>query len=356
MKGWKPRRWRELGITAKFASAFGLLLALIVLVSLTSYLALTAVRRQTEAAIVTSMEIQRLVLEMDAGLQRARQLERDIFLRWEAVGFSQALEAYAQKHNDQIGRVKALSASLQQLISRSDVSTALRQSNVSLNFYLSAADRYAATFDEAVELVTELATDGTGAQPRLARNSTSLRDAVQPAANPDLLLLYREMQGYEKDYLVTRQRPYMQSAFNVAGTLRKAINDSDSLKGEDRAQALARLDSYLAVADEVLQLDVEIRHKLNEFDLQAEAVDPITTELIVLANDEVQQARGQISRTGRWATTLLAVAVLAAVALASVIGLALNRSITRQRGQADRNRWRTAGRRSGGTGPDRERR
>ncbi|UCC63003.1 MAG: adenylate cyclase, partial [Anaerolineae bacterium] len=67
------QRWRELGITAKFASAFGLLLALIVLVSLTSYLALTTVRRQTEAAIVTSMEIQRLVLEMDAGLQRARQ-------------------------------------------------------------------------------------------------------------------------------------------------------------------------------------------------------------------------------------------------------------------------------------------
>ena len=53
------------GEEAKFAAAFGLLLALIVLVSLTSYLALMAVRRQTEAAIVTSMEIQRLVLEMD---------------------------------------------------------------------------------------------------------------------------------------------------------------------------------------------------------------------------------------------------------------------------------------------------
>ncbi len=329
MNGRRQPRWRELGITAKFTFAFGLLLALIVLVSLISYLALTAVRRQTEAAIVTSMEVQRLVLEMDAGLQRARQLERDLFLRWEALGFTQALETYAQKHNEQIDRVKALSASLQQLISQSDVSDALRESEVSLNFYLSAADRYAATFDEAVELVTELATDDTGAQARLAQNSERLREALQPAGDPDLMLLYREMQSLEKEYLVTRQRPSMQSAFNVAGLLREAIGSSPGFPDDKAAQTLAHLDEYLAVADEMLLLDVEIRHKLNEFDLQARAIDPISAELIALANAETQRARDQIARTSRLATTLLVVAVLAAVALAGVIGLALNNSITR---------------------------
>ena len=137
--------------------------------------------------------------------------------------FPQALDTYAQRHDEQIGRVMALSASLQQLISESDVSDALRESEVSLNFYLSAADRYAATFDEAIELVTELATDETGAQARLAQNSELLREALQQADDPDLMLLYREMQAFEKDYLVTRQRPSMQSAFNVAGLLREAI-------------------------------------------------------------------------------------------------------------------------------------
>jgi len=329
MNDWKPRRWRELGITAKFTAAFGLLLALIALVSLTSYLALSAVRRQTEAAIVTSMEVQRLVLEMDAGLQRARQLERDLFLRWEAVGFSQALDTYAGQHDEQIGRVMALSASLQQLISESDVSDALRESEVSLNFYLSAADRYATTFDEAIKLVAQLATDETGAQARLAQNSERLREALQRAGDPDLMLLYREMQSFAKDYLVTRQRPNMQSAFNVAGLLREAIGSSPDLDEDEQVQALTHLDDYLAVADEILLLDVEIRHKLNEFDLQAEAVDPISQQLITLANDETQRAREQITRTSRWATTLLVVAVLAAVVLAGGIGLALNRSITR---------------------------
>ncbi|MGD9147304.1 MAG: HAMP domain-containing protein, partial [Anaerolineae bacterium] len=324
-----PQRWRELGITAKFASAFGLLLALIMLVSLTSYLALSAVRRQTEAAIVTSMEIQRLVLEMDAGLQRARQLERDLFLRWPSVGFSQALETYAQRHDEQIARVMALSASLQQLIAESDVSDALRESEVSLNFYLSAADRYAATFDEALELAADLATDETGAQARLAQRSERLYDTLQPAGDLDLMVLYREMQSFEKDYLVTRQRPNMQSAFNVAGLLREEISRSPILDGDERAQALDHLDDYLAVAEEILLLDVEILHKLNEFELQAEAVDPISEELIALASAEMQRARDQITRTSRLATLLLVVAVLAAVALAIVIGLALNNSITR---------------------------
>jgi signal transduction histidine kinase/CheY-like chemotaxis protein/HAMP domain-containing protein/HPt (histidine-containing phosphotransfer) domain-containing protein len=331
MKMWKPtlKRWRDLGITAKFASAFGLLLALIVLVSLTSYGALTAVRRQTEAAIVTSMEVQRLVLEMDAGMQRARRLERDLFLRWPAVGFSQAMENYADKHREEIAYVESLSTRLRELISESEVSQALRESEVSLNFYLSAADRYAATFAEANGLVTQLAADGTGAQARLTQNSQLLHDALQRAGDPALVALYREMQSYEKDYLVTRQRPYMQSAFNVAGTLREAIGESTSFTQGEQAHALGHLDGYLAVADEILTLDVEIRHKLNEFDLQAEAVDPISAELISLADAETQRAREQITRTSRLATTLLAVAVLGAVVLAGAIALALNRSITR---------------------------
>ena len=59
------------------------------------------------------------------------------------------------------------------------------------------------------------------------------------------------------------------------------------------------------------------------FDLQAEAVDPISAELIQLAGDEVQQAREQIARTSQLAKIVLAVAVVAAVALAGVIALSL---------------------------------
>jgi signal transduction histidine kinase/DNA-binding response OmpR family regulator/methyl-accepting chemotaxis protein len=295
---------------------------------LAGYIALKVVQRQTETAILTSIGIQRLVLQMDAGLQHARRLERDFFLRWPTIGFAEARQTYAQGNNEQIAEVVKLSAQLQQLIAQSDVSEALRQSNVNLNLYLSAADRYAAAFNEAVELVAKLATADTGAQARLAQNSASLRDTLQLANDPALMNLYREMQSYEKDYLLTRQRPFMQSAFNVVSALREAIHNSAGLDASQREQALASLDAYLAVADEVLQLDVDIRSKFNEFDLQAEAVDPISVQLTTLASDEVQRASAQIASTGQLATTLLVGAVVAAVALASIIAWVLNKSIT----------------------------
>ncbi len=331
MKRWNPvsQRWRELGITGKFISAFAALLALIMLVALTGYMALTAVRRQTEAAIVTSMEIQRLVLEMDAGLQRARRLERDFFLRWPSIGFSEARETYAEGNSEQITKVVALSARLQQLISGSDVSDALRESDVNLIFYLSAADRYADTFNEAIELVAKLAAAETGSQARLAQTSRLLHDTLQLANDPAMIVLYREMQSFEKDYLVTRQRPYMQSAFNVGRSLREAINRAPGLDVDQRTQALSYLDDYESLAEEIIRLDVRIQSKFNEFDLQAEATDPISEELIMLANDEVQRARDQIVQTSRSATALLVVAVLAALLLAGVIALVLNNSVTR---------------------------
>ncbi len=74
--------WVHLSTTDKFTPAFVALLLLIVLVSMTGLLALKTVRTETDAAIVTSVQIQRQVIAMDKALQKARQIERDFFLRW----------------------------------------------------------------------------------------------------------------------------------------------------------------------------------------------------------------------------------------------------------------------------------
>ena len=137
-----------------------------------------------------------------------------------------------------------------------------------------------------------------------------------------LVTLHRQRGEYERA-LTAAQR------LVAADPLREAIDDSPAFDGGEGVRTLAYLDDYLAVADEILLLDVEIGSKLNEFDLQAQAIDPISEELIALADAETQRARERIIRTSKFATTLLAVAVLAAVALAGIIGLALNNSITR---------------------------
>jgi len=322
------RRWRELSITTKFTIAFGLLLALMVLIATVSVAALILVRRETETTIVISTEIQRLVLEMDGGLQEARRLEKDLFWRYPTIGYSAAYQTYAQLAERQIIQVRALSVELLQLISESAVSDAWRESDVSLNLYLSAVSRHAATVEEATELVVELAADETGLQAQLAQNSSLLQDTLEIADDPGLMVSYREMQSFEKEYLITRQRPLMQSAFNTAVPLREAIELAPTLEADQKTQALTYLDNYLTVAEGILELDAAINSKFSEFDLQAEAVDPISEELITLADQEVERARVQIGQTNQLVMVMVVITALVGLALVVVIAQVLNNGIT----------------------------
>ncbi len=331
MGQWKPlsQRWRELTIPKKLSLAFSAMLALIVLVAVTGYVALTIVRRQTEAAIVTSMEIQRLVLEMEAGLQHARLLEKEFFLRWPLVGFAAARQTYAEAHREQVNRVVLTSVRLQQLISGADVSLALAQGSAELSTYVPLVTLYANSFNEAVELVAELSEEKTGVLSQLAQSSILLRVALQAANDPAMMAQYHEMQTFEREYLLTRQRPKIQSALNVASRIHDAIDRAPEFDAGQRGDALVQLDAYQSVAKGLIQIDNKIRTLRNGFDLQATAVDPISDELISAAKAEAERARDQIARTSRFATTLIIIAVLAALALVGIIASVLNNSITR---------------------------
>ncbi len=330
MSIWKtiPQHWRQLSITTKFISAFGLLLALIVLVAITSYITLTTVRRHLETTILTSAEIQRLTLEMNGEMEEAHRHERDFFLRYPAIGFLEARQIFVPQVKEHLTRAVTLRTELQRLISESEVSDALRASDVNLNLYLSTADRYAVSFDRAVVLVAQLATPKTGLEAQIRRRSALLLDILQTADDPNLVILYRQMQSFEKDYWLTRQRPLMQSAFNTAHLLQEAIEFIPTLEADQKTQALAHLENYLSTAEEILELDVAIRSKFNEFNLQTEAVDPISKELIFLANEEVKRARAQIEQASRVEMGVLVATTVAGLMLVGIIAWVLNSSIT----------------------------
>ncbi|MCP4345541.1 MAG: response regulator [Desulfobacterales bacterium] len=323
------KHWRKMNITAKFASGFGLLLTMIVMVSITGYVSLTFVRNATEAVILTSTEIRRMVLEMDGRMEKARRLNRDFFLQYPEIGFENAHKLYALPSVQQIEKVAALSAELKQMISKSEVSNALQKRKVDLNLYLSSAKRFSYTFSVIILLVTELTEPETGLQAKMSEDSTLLQDLSGLADDHILRDLYRDMQSFEKDYLLTRQRPFMQSAFNTAFLLHKAINNTSGLKPDQKAQARASLDNYVATAEKILKVDVAIRYVFDDFAIQAQAVDPISAELIALSKAEVENGLTEIDRTSRFATTILIVISTAGLLLAVIIAIILNNSITR---------------------------
>ncbi|GAB6125232.1 GGDEF domain-containing protein [Humidesulfovibrio idahonensis] len=319
--------WQNLGITAKFALVFFLLLGMILVEAVVSLVALYDVRK-AETVILSSVEIRQRVFEMDGDLEKARRLHRDFFLQYPNIGFLSAQELYFKPSTEIIAHVVATSEELKRLIEGSQVSDALRERNNDLTLYLSTARRFADIFRELVDLVTVLAAPGTGLESQLSDIEAQLESAANGSAAT--LMPFRQLVAYQRKYMVTRQRPDMQSALNACFELREALHARTGGTGQDWKDAERLLREYVEIAHKIPDVDVAIRSKLNDFTLQAKAVDPISANLKTLATAEVDRARHRISTASRLSMLIIVGTAVTGIVFVLLIAAIIHASITRK--------------------------
>ena len=318
--------FHTMSITTRFSAGIGLLLALMVTIALTGYLSIFAVRN-ADNAIAVSTDIQRMVLAMDRGMEKARRLHADFFLQYPTIGLGAAHELYAQPSVRQVAHVISTSRQLKNLIDRSPVSDALLKSRVNLNLYLSSAKRFADTSIQSVELVTDLVAPNRGLEAQLDRY---LGDLSAEMTSNGMARLYTEMRSHVQDYRINRQRFLMQSAFNTAFQLQQTIDNVPGIPSYQKQRIDDLLTRFITTAEKIMTVDATIKSKFKDFALQAKAVAPISTVLIELANTEVKQAHTRIDRANKTAITIMAVITLVGLALAAYIARVLNISITQR--------------------------
>lgn len=319
--------FRNMSITSKFSLGIGLLLSLILMVAATGYLSTEYVDSAQES-IQISREIQQLVLEMDRGMEKARRFHADFYLQYPQIGLARAHEQYAQPSVRQIAQVISISDRLKRLISLSEVSKTLRKGNVDLNLYLSSAKRFADTSIKSVELVTELAAPDRGLEAQLDGHLIALQ--VELAGTEKLDLLYRKMRSFVQDYRISRKRFLMQSAFNIAFSLRREITQTPGFDSDQRKRVNVLLDQFNSVAEKILAVDSAIKSKFKDFALQAAAVGPISATLANLAKQEVERSRAEIIHARKVAEIAMASITVAGLLVAAGIAMMLNSSITRR--------------------------
>ncbi len=320
-------RWQTLSITTKFSVGFGGLLGLIIFAFVNSYLAFEIVSGQADKDISTSIELQRLVLEMDRRLRESRNHQRDFFLRYPEIGFAEARDIYAQQAVQNIDEILRLIAQFRELIKTDWVSDSLQRKNVDLNLYLLSADRYEKTFVEAVNLVTRLADEKHGLQAQLYQTGFQIEKSLE-SLEISLKEQYQALRIAKKEYLITRQRPYMQSAFNLLLELRQEIAESNELSSEKKGEIFRQLDDYQNIGQEILKLDVEIRSRFRDFDLQAQTIDSISDQLIILANEEVKKSEKKIEKASQFVSIILIVSFLIGIIFTALIARLFKVSIT----------------------------
>ncbi len=321
------RYMRGMRITTRFSLGVGLLLALIAAIAVTGCLSILFVR-DAERSIQVSAEIQRLVLEMDRGMEKARRLHGDFFLQYPRIGLAEAHETYAQPSVRRIAQVIALSRTLKKRIAEAEGSGELGERHVDLNLYLSSAERFAETSIASVELVTALAAPERGLEAQLDHHFSQLQGLV--ADDDRLARLFVDMRSFARSYRITRERFLMQSAFNVAFQLRETLETAPGLADDRKARIGLLLDRLDSTARKILETDVAVKSKLNDFALQAAAVEPVSSSLVALAEKEVRAARHRIDRAHQAAIAVMAVITLVGLLIGVVIARMLNLGITRR--------------------------
>jgi diguanylate cyclase (GGDEF)-like protein len=321
------RHWRSLSISVKFGSAFSLLFVLLLLEALVGYGALRVVL-EAESEILTSVEIRQRVFEMDGELEKARRMHRDFFLKFPEIGYANAQEQYFLPAKAVIARVVALSDDLRKIVEASNVSVTLRERNKDITLYLSSARRFGDIFEETVSQVAVLAAPETGLLVQLGQLDDRL--GVLLRGTSEAYLLFLEMDHNIQEYLIIRQRPHMQAALNVGFKLERALDAAPGLAPARLEEVRRLLRDYLVVAGRIPDVDVKIHGLLNDFNLQAHAVDPISRDLKALAAIEVERARSRISGVSRLAgATIMATAFLG-LGFAMVVAWLIHATVTRK--------------------------
>lgn len=321
------RSWGNFGITVKFALAFALLLTMILVEAMVSLVALGVVRK-AESVILASVEIRQRVFEMDGALEKARRLHRDFFLQYPHIGFLPAQELYFKPSTDIIARVISNSEELKRLIESTQVSASLRARDKDLTLYLSTARRFADTFSELMDLVTVLAAPGTGLESQMREIEEQLAAVAQHS--PQAQLHYKDMVAFQREYLLTRLRPSMQSALNACFDLRRALLAQGAASRPDWKATERLLVQYAEVARRIPDIDVSIRSKLNDFTLQARAVDPISSNLKSLATEDVDRAQARITRASQVAGFIILLTAITGLGFVLLVALVIHASITRK--------------------------
>lgn len=317
--------WNRLGISKKFNLVFFLLLIFILLIAATAYFSFLSIQN-AEEDIRTSTEIRLQVLEMDRGMERAQRLLSDFFLNYQSMGLQKAHEQYAQPSVRQIAQVISLSSSLEKTLFHSDLDTLSHISQTDVNLYLASAKRFATTSIEAVELLSRRAAPGRGIEAQMSVVEKGFQKELEEFDH--LNNLRKEVGSFVKKYQIKRQRHLMQSAFNSLDTLREAVKQEETLLVEQKSRILSLHNSCRTLAYELLDVDLEISGKFQDFALHKQIVSPVSDALVKATRTEVALAQQQIDKVYRRAgITILSIALIAIMVMSCIAKL-LNNTVT----------------------------
>lgn len=321
--------WSRLSINVKIIASF-MVLTLIIVIMVVINIASNSLTSNEVFNTLQSTEIQLLVGEINNELSDARASEANFFAQYPILGITEARETYAIPSVTTISDVISKSSDLSTLIEGNEaISRRIEEDQINLELFLSAAQRNANIFLDAVDTITLLDAPETGLEAQLQVAVDELHVTIQNLDDKLLLDLFFEMHVADRNYLLSRQRPDFQIAFNRATDIRNRLSDTNIAHPIVKDNINEMLDNYIRIANDIIDADVQLNAYFNDFALQSDITDPIAEELVSITDQEVVRATEAIAFTSQLSNQLQVLAAIFAVVMSFLVAYIINNSVTR---------------------------
>jgi GAF domain-containing protein/HAMP domain-containing protein len=315
----QPRR--SLSIRTRLGITIGPLLGLVMLVSLSAYLALGSMERQATQALDVEMRSRVLIEQIRAEHAQLRTVEHGFLLGWQREGYSQAREAAIGPHTQ---HVREIQSACEQLIALLQSHPQPNQEAIQDVQAIQAATSWSEErFITAIQLSRALGHEQEGYLANLTRRAWSLGELLARTQEPSLLALHVDMRYREGFYLSTRSPKHLDDLRASASQLRVAMDEAAV-----PVSAYSMLDQYVEelsnVQDGLEQLDA-VEASLDGFDRD---VQGLVDDLSRFSEQQTEQALQRIGQAHRAANVALAVGVIAGLGLGVLGVLWLGASLT----------------------------
>ena len=316
-----------MGLTGKFSLVFNMLLGLILLIATASYSSFLYIHK-AEEEIRLSNQINHLVLQIDLGQHKARQLISSFYHHHQLTSPQEANERYAKPAIEAFTHVIALSDELQQLLSQNNSPISFTDSEVNLPLYLASSKYFADTATATIELVTKREAPVSGIQAKLQTISSQIDKELQ--SFPALRNRYAEVVIFYKEYLLSRKQAVMESALVILSEIVATIDTSSDFSKEQKLLFSKYQTEFISFTQELLEVDHAIGNTLHEFSAQEQTTTPISQKLIAESRDKIARSTRKIQYTQRVISFFNLTTALVAIFTVLILARLMHTSVTRK--------------------------
>jgi two-component system nitrate/nitrite sensor histidine kinase NarX len=308
-------------IGRKLTVGFAAVILLTIAVGATGLFALNRVNSEVETTTTVSARLETLSNLINISLLEARRSETAFLLRYPIIRIAEAKAEYVSRVQAQVAAIHAYADEGISLETGEADRARFRQIKTLI-------DGHEAAFLQAVALVEQRGHEDTGLEGQFRAKIHQMEEAVAAAGLDQLTIDILSIRRNEKDYLLRGNQEDIDHVTHFVTQFKQHLA-ATNLSAADQASLVGLADKYLALFQQLTQVDADLDAAIDQYLEQANNIEPLVAEIRTDASEDFRQSVQTADQMLHIANRLEFVTLVLEILLGFGIALLLTRRISR---------------------------